>query len=137
MDFKNEMEIYLREDNYYLFGIIDKLIIADGKIIIIDYKTDNFDKENINTKAEYYLNQLKFYVYIVSKLYSDFDSFEIRIVFLMFPDKPFAVTYGRDELGKIKQEISLLIEGILRAEYPKNLSHCNECNFSINSKCVL
>jgi ATP-dependent helicase/nuclease subunit A len=137
VDYKNEMEIYLKEDNYYLFGIIDKLILADRKIIIIDYKTDVFDKENIKTKAKYYLNQLKFYVYIVSKLYTDLDAFEIRIVFLKFPDNPYTITYHRNEVGKFKEEISLLIKGILRAEYPKNLSHCNECNFSINNRCVL
>ena len=136
-DHKNELEIYFKEGDYFLFGIIDMLIIAEKKVIIIDYKTDVFDKNDINMKAEYYLNQLKFYVYIVSKLYTDFDSFEIRIVFLMFPDKPFTISYDKDELGNIKKEISFLIEGILREEYPKNISHCNECNFSINGKCVI
>jgi len=136
-DYKNEMEIYLKEGDYYLFGIIDKLITADRKIIIIDYKTDVFDRKNIKAKADNYLNQLKFYVYIVSRLYKKFDAFEIRIVFLMFPNNPITITFDRSELGKIKEEISLLIKGVLREEYPKNLSHCNECNFSINSKCIV
>ncbi|UCH64539.1 MAG: UvrD-helicase domain-containing protein [Ignavibacterium sp.] len=45
-NFKNEMEIYLKEDEYFLFGIIDKIIVADKKIIIVDYKTDAIDKNN-------------------------------------------------------------------------------------------
>jgi ATP-dependent helicase/nuclease subunit A len=135
--YKNEMEIYLKEDEYFLFGIIDKIIEAGKKIIIVDYKTDAIDKNNLNTRAEDYLNQLKFYVYIVSKLYKDFNLFEIRIVFLQFPDNPFTIIYNRKKLGDIKAEILFLIKGILRAEYPKNLSHCSECNFSINNKCVL
>jgi ATP-dependent helicase/nuclease subunit A len=135
--YKNEMEIYLRDDDdYYLYGIIDKLIIADEKIIIVDYKTDVFDEKHIKAKAEYYLNQLKFYVYIVSKLYTDFDSFEIRILFLQFPENPYTLTYDRKKVREIKEEILFLIKGILRAEYPKNLLHCFECNFSINNKCV-
>jgi ATP-dependent helicase/nuclease subunit A len=135
--YKNEIEIYLKEDDYYLFGIIDKVIITEGKIIIVDYKTDVVDQKYLKTKAEYYLNQLKFYVYIVSKLYKDFDLFEIRIVFLMFPDNPYTLTYDRNKVGELKEEILFLIKGILRAEYPQNLSHCSECNFSINNKCVL
>ena len=103
----------------------------------MDYKTDGVDQKYLKTKAEYFLNQLKFYVYIVSKLYKDFDLFEIRIVFLMFPDDPYTLTYDRNKVGELKEEILFLIKGILRAEYPQNLSHCNECNFSINNKCVL
>ena len=103
----------------------------------MDYKTDGVDQKYLKTKAEYFLNQLKFYVYIVSKLYKDFDSIEIRIVFLTYPHNPYTRTYGKSKVGELKEEITYLIKGILRAEYPKNLFHCSECNFSINNKCIL
>ncbi|MCH7770309.1 MAG: PD-(D/E)XK nuclease family protein, partial [Bacteroidetes bacterium] len=123
--------------NYFLYGIIDKLIITESKIIIVDYKTDDIDKANIEERAKYYSNQLKFYIYIVSRLYTKINEFEIRIVFLIHPDNPYSVSFNRTEIIGIEQDITLIIEGILKEEYPKNLSHCNDCGFSINGSCVV
>jgi len=135
--YKNETEIYLNEKDYYLYGIIDKLIITDDKYIIVDYKTDDIEKELIENRAKYYLNRLNFYVYIVSKLHNEFDEIEIRLVFLKFPDNPFVINYNRKIIQEIRKDILIIINGILREEYPKNLSHCYECNFSINNKCIV
>jgi len=136
-EYKNEFEIYLKADNYFLYGIIDKLIITETKIIIVDYKTDDIDKDGIEERAKYYLNQLKFYIYIVSRLYTKINEFEIRIVFLLHADNPYSVSFNRTEINGIEQDITLIIEGILKEEYPKNLSHCNDCGFSINGSCVV
>ena len=123
--------------NYFLYGIIDKLIVTESKIIIVDYKTDDIDKDSIEERAKYYLNQLKFYIYIVSRLYTKINEFEIRIVFLLHADNPYSVSFNRTEINGIEQDITLIIEGILKEEYPKNLSHCNDCGFSINGSCVV
>ncbi|MCH7724036.1 MAG: UvrD-helicase domain-containing protein [Bacteroidetes bacterium] len=136
-EYKNEFEIYLNVGNYFLYGIIDKLIVTGSKIIIVDYKTDDIDKANIEERAKYYSNQLKFYIYIVSRLYTKINEFEIRIVFLIHPDNPYSVSFNRTEIIGIEQDITLIIEGILKEEYPKNLSHCNDCGFSINGSCVV
>ncbi|MCH7963827.1 MAG: UvrD-helicase domain-containing protein [Bacteroidetes bacterium] len=135
--YKNESEIYLNEKDYYLYGIIDKLIITDDKYIIVDYKTDDIEKEIIDNRIKYYLNQLNFYVYIVSKLHMEFDEIEIRLIFLKFPDSPFVINYNRKNIEDIRKDILKIIKGILREKYPKNLSHCYECNFSINNKCII
>ena len=135
--YKNETEVYLNEKDYFLYGIIDKLIITDDRIIIVDYKTDDIDKKLIENRAKYHLNQLNFYVYIVSKLHKEFNRIEIRLVFLKFPDNPFVINYNRKNIEEIRKYILKIIKGILREEYPKNLSHCYECNFSINNKCIV
>jgi ATP-dependent helicase/nuclease subunit A len=135
-NYKNESEIYLNENDYYLYGIIDKLIITDDKYIIVDYKTDDIEKKLIENRVKYYLNQLNFYVYIVSKLRTEFDEIEIRLVFLKFPDSPFVINYNRKNIEEISKDILKIIEGIWSEEYPKNLSHCYECNFSIKNKCI-
>ncbi len=128
-NYKNETEIYLNEKNYYLYGIIDKLIITNDKYIIVDYKTDDIEKELIENRAKYYLNQLNFYVYIVSKLHKEFDEIEVRLVFLKFPDNPFVINYNCKNIEEIGKDIIKIIKGILREEYPKNLSYCYKCNF--------
>ena len=136
-DFKNETEIYLNEKDYYLYGIIDKLIANGDKYIIVDYKTDDTGEELIENRAKYYLNQLKFYVYIVSKLHKEFDEIEIRLVFLKLPDKPFVIKYNRKNIDELRKDILNIINGILKEEYPKNLLHCYECNFSVNNNCIV
>ncbi len=135
--YKNETEIYLNEKDYYLYGIIDKLIITDDKCIIVDYKTDDIEKKLIENRVKYYLNQLNFYVYIVSKLQKEFDEIEIRLIFLKFPDNPFVINYNHKNIEEIRKDTLKIIKGILREEHPKNLSHCYECNFSINNKCIV
>jgi ATP-dependent helicase/nuclease subunit A len=135
--YKNETEIYLNENDYYLYGIIDKLIIDGDKYIIVDYKTDDIERELIENRAKYYLNQLNFYLYIVSKLHREFDEIEIRLVFLKFPDNPFVVNYKSKNIEEIRKNILNIIDGILKEVYPKNHSHCYECNFSINNKCIV
>ncbi len=135
--YKNETEIYLNEKDYYLYGIIDKLIITDDKYIIVDYKTDDIEKGLIENRVKYYINQLNFYVYIVSKLHKEFDEIEVRLIFLKFPNDPFVVNYNRKNIEEIRKDILKIIKGILREEYPKNLSHCCECNFSLNNKCIV
>lgn len=45
--YKNEFEIYIKENDYYLHGITDRIIFDKDKIIICDYKTDNIGSEEI------------------------------------------------------------------------------------------
>ena len=136
-DYKNEFEIYIREKEHFLYGIIDKLIIDKGKVIIVDYKTDDIEKSEIKERANLYINQLNFYIYIVSKLYKNFSEFEAQIIFLKYPDDPYIIEYLKDNRMKIDREINSKIKGILEEDFSKNLSHCVQCNFSINTRCII
>ena len=136
-DYKNEAEIYLNEKDYYLYGIIDKLIIAGKKIRIVDYKTDDIQAKIIKDIANYYLNQLNFYANIVSKLHKDFEQIEIKIIFLKHPDIPFSMVYRKTDIERIETEITAAIKGILRGDSSKNLLHCKECNFSFKNRCII
>ena len=136
-DFKNEFEVYIRENDHFLYGIIDKLIKEKNKFIIIDYKTDNIKQSEIIERANLYMNQLKFYIYIISKLYKNISEFEARIIFLKYPDNPFMINYLKEDLTAIDQEINSIIKGILAEDFSKNISHCMRCNFSINTKCII
>ncbi|MDH3268695.1 MAG: PD-(D/E)XK nuclease family protein, partial [Ignavibacteria bacterium] len=136
-NFQNEFEIYLKERDYYLFGILDKLIIDEKKIIIIDYKTDNIKENELNSKAEKYLSQLQFYAYIVSRLLSKSQEIEGRIIFIKYPDKPFVFNYDDNSDSNIKSGINSMIESIRNSNYSVNLSICNDCIFADDkSQCI-
>ena len=70
-------------------------------------------------------------------MHKEFNEIEIRLVFLKFPDNPFVIIYNRINIEEIRKDIFKIIDGILKEEYHKNLSHCYECNFSINNKCIV
>lgn len=135
--FENEYCIYIEESSHFLFGILDKLITDGKNYIIVDYKTDDVSADSIVERSKHYFNQLIFYVYIVSKLYKEFDEIETRLVFLKFPDKAVVEKYDRVAVKKIGEQINSYIGGILSGEFTKNTIHCNECNFSVDNKCII
>ncbi|MCW8806348.1 MAG: UvrD-helicase domain-containing protein, partial [Ignavibacteriaceae bacterium] len=113
----NEFEIYLKEENYYLFGILDKLIIDPKKVIIVDYKTDNIIENELILKAGKYLPQLKFYAYIVSRLFTKCEEIECRIIFIKFSDKPYIFKYDESSDNIIKSGINSMIDSIRNNNY--------------------
>ena len=136
-NYKNEFEIYLKEDNYYLFGILDKLIISDKKLIIVDYKTDNIEESQIDSRVEKYLSQLKFYSYIVSRLFNKKQEIEGRIIFLKYPENPFVFNYDEILDIKVKSTLREMIFSIRNSNYSVNLNACKECIFiSDDSRCT-
>lgn len=136
-NYRNEFEIYLKEDSYFLHGIVDKIIFANDKILIIDYKTDEIDEDKASSRFREYSYQLKFYLYISSYLFKNYDTFEARLIFLRKPDLDFTIKYTSENVKELKKEISELIEVIVLCNFPKNLMHCDLCQFSTNEKCVV
>ena len=136
-NYKNEYEAYLKEGDYYLFGILDKLIIDEKKIIIVDYKTDSIKETEINSRAEKYLPQLKFYAYIISRLFIKKHEIEGRISFIKYPEKPFVFKYDDISDKNIKADIDSMILSIRNNNYSVNLNACKECIFSDEkSQCI-
>ncbi len=136
-DYKNEFEVYSKEDVYFLHGIIDKIIFDGPKIIIVDYKTDELRIDEIEEKSYTYINQLKFYSYIVSRLFPDVPEIKLFLIFLEHPGKFITFNLSQNDFKEIKNNINLMLQNISQQVYPKNLNHCKKCRFSINSgRCI-
>ncbi len=133
-----EYEIYVNDGDYFLHGILDKLIIDGNKAIIIDYKTDSIKREEICDRASLYFHQLKFYSYIVSHYFKEITSFELRIIFINFPGEDVKEIIGLDEAEAFGEQIRDMVHQIRLNKFDQNLSHCRDCNFSINnSNCII
>ena len=130
--FYNELKVYLNEEDYYLYGIIDKLILDDGRLTIVDYKTDDIEENEIKERADNYITQLKFYAYIVRRLFKDVIDIQLRIVFLKHPTKAVIINLSEKERGQIKQEIKLFLDSVRKNNFIPNSNHCSSCSFSIN-----
>jgi ATP-dependent helicase/nuclease subunit A len=134
----NEYEIYLNEKDYFLHGIIDKLIIDGKKAVIVDYKTDDVQKMEIHDRAEVYFPQLKFYSYIVGRLFKDLMTFELKLIFMKFPDEEVTEILDRDKALGFGNEIEKMIIQLRLREFAQNPLHCKECNFALKNKtCIV
>ena len=60
-DYRNEYEVYAKENNYYLYGIIDKLIFKENSVLIVDYKTDILEDKQIGEKMAQPLQPIKLF----------------------------------------------------------------------------
>lgn len=68
----NEVPILYQRNNATVHGIIDRLIIDEDKVIIIDYKThQHAGKDNLARLAEVYHEQMAFYVDGIRKLWPE------------------------------------------------------------------
>ncbi len=132
----NEYEIYAGEGEYYLFGIIDKLLFKDDRILIVDFKTDDIGEDELQQRFENYKTQLDFYAYILNKIYGDKLKIEIRIIFLHFPNRVFKSIFSKSDSQKIKDLLNTYIVAIRNDVYSKNLSHCRQCKFYISNDCI-
>ncbi len=136
INYKNEFEIYVKENDYFLYGIIDKIIFDNKKIIIADYKTDNIAKNEIPARVRVYINQLKFYSYIAVNLFPDFDIIELRLLFVKHPDEFISEALNKQDIMNFGSGIKTLVNEIRNKNFPKNLKHCKECYFAIEGECI-
>ena len=136
-NYTNEFEAYLKIEDYYLFGILDKLIIDEKKLIIVDYKTDNIKQDEISSRTNKYLPQLEFYAYIISRLFTKKYQIEGRIIFIKFPANPYVIKYDDEADMKTGMNIKKMIQSIRANDYSSNLTACSDCIFAdSNSNCI-
>ena len=136
-DYRNEFEIYHQQADYFLYGIIDKLIINLDNIVIVDYKTDSISVDEVHERAKQYFTQLKFYSYIASKLFNEISKYELRIVFIKHPNEFLSMNIGSKELVKIGCDIEMMVKKVREQTPEKNLNHCGSCVFSIKNNCIV
>ncbi|MCU7511347.1 MAG: UvrD-helicase domain-containing protein [Ignavibacteria bacterium] len=136
-NFKNEFELLVREKDFYLYGIVDKLVLEDKRVIVIDFKSDGIAEKEIHSRKEHYLPQLKFYAYLISKLYTEVEEVEIRLVFLKHPEVEVKSVLKKTEIEAIGFELYGVVDKIRRMEFNKNLNHCYYCHYSMDKRCIM
>ena len=72
--FYNEVPIQFKDSNKMIYGIIDRLIIKDKNVTIIDYKTHPYvSAENIENIAQTYQKQMQLYQKGVQLLWPEYN----------------------------------------------------------------
>jgi ATP-dependent helicase/nuclease subunit A len=135
--FKNEYEVYLKMEEFYLYGRIDKVIFEENKIKIIDYKTDNINPKDISSRKEQYLSQVKFYSYILSRFYPQIHNYELQIVYIKNPDAKLKFEINGKDFPGIENEINNMLNSLRTRNFVSDFDLCKECIYSVNKiKCI-
>lgn len=130
-NYQNEYEVYCREGEFYLYGIIDKLIFGNSKLIVVDYKTDSVEKEKLQSRAENYFTQLRFYSFVLSRLYPTVKNYELRLVFIKHPDEVIKLSLSREEVLNVGNMINNAIKNINTYNFLPNIGHCKSCQYAL------
>ncbi len=136
-EFWNEKEIYIKENDYFLYGIIDKIIRYKEKILIIDYKSDRNIEQKYLQKFEQYLPQLKFYSYLIYKLFENVNSVEAQLLFFRKPELSQKKIFTKTEILEFGKEIAEIVHKIRNKNYDANYNFCPNCPFFSNNKCIV
>ncbi len=132
-NYYNEYEIYKLHNENFLYGIIDKIIFYEDKVLVIDYKTNRNEEGNFNSKLEYYMPQLKFYGYLTYSYFGGSKPVYLKLIFLEEPDTDYEYYLPFSELAETEKEIFDAIEHIRNNSYIANVKNCKNCLF--NKKC--
>jgi RecB family exonuclease len=119
-----------------LLGVIDRINKDEDEIVIIDYKTDNFESSDYDKKVTEYLHQMEFYAFI-SSIFFKTDKVKLILFFINHPDKPYIKKFSLEELKQIEKKFEELIQKIEKQKFEMNEYNCSICEYATNSKCVL
>jgi ATP-dependent exoDNAse (exonuclease V) beta subunit len=111
-----ELGFAFEHDGVLLQGRLDLFRMADGRALVVDYKTNRLEEHSPSevVEAEYRLQRL---VYALASFRAGADEVEISYVFLERPDEPVTATFARAELAGLEAELSAAIERIHAGDF--------------------
>lgn len=124
----NEKKLYAKINDFYLHGVIDKLIIDKDRALIVDYKTGQCDQKLIKNRIDEYLPQLKFYAVLTSRVFPEIKYFNLKIVFIENPDLEAEFSISLDALTEMLIIIIDIAEKIRKKIFSPNKASCHECH---------
>jgi|GEM_PF-334966 len=136
-NFKTEFEVYVKEKDFFLHGIIDRVVFKEDKAIIIDFKTDVIGKKNFEERKKFYEKQLLFYALLLSKAFPSIKNFEGYLRFVRYPEKinkNFESKYTIEDCEKFAEEITEIIRKIRTKKFDVNTAHCSLCSYYNKAK---
>lgn len=121
----------------YLTGTLDRLYHdpKDGWCII-DYKTDRFRPDQVNSRLDRYRPQLGIYALLVSKLFNQ-PIVRAEIVFTSHPGENLRIDFDATALRGLELSVEDALMKIRRGEFDRTETHCQTCSYKLNGKCIL
>ena len=123
-----ELPFAFEHEGVLLRGRLDAFRLADGKALVVDYKTNALEEHSPGeiVESEYVLQRL---VYALAAFRAGAAEVEVAYVFLERPDDVVVKTFTRDDVGELEAALSDAIRTIQRGEFrptPSDLA-CPGC----------
>ncbi|MGH2971224.1 MAG: UvrD-helicase domain-containing protein [Gaiellaceae bacterium] len=111
-----ERPFTFEHDGVLLHGFLDVLHIADGRAVVVDYKTNLIGESSpaAIVEEDYRLQRL---VYALACFRAGADEVEVLYHFLERPDAVVSTIFARDQLPELEQELSAAIAHIQAGEF--------------------
>jgi ATP-dependent exoDNAse (exonuclease V) beta subunit len=123
-----ERPFAFEHDGVLLHGFIDVLQLAEGRALVVDYKTNVLGESSPAeiVDADYRIQRL---VYALACFRAGAAEVEVVYQFLERPEELVAQTYARSQLSQLEQELSAAIARIQQGEFRPTPSEfaCSEC----------
>ncbi len=75
--------IFIDKDRNVLVGALDNVLVRDGKLIVLDYKTRGYElKDNTH---EHYQDQMNLYTFLLQK--NGYETEDFAFLLFYYPDK--------------------------------------------------
>ena len=111
-----ERPFTFEHDGVLLHGFLDVLHLADGRALVVDYKTNLLGESSPEAIVEedYSLQRL---VYALACFRAGADEVEVVYHFLERPDAVVSTTFTRERMGELERELSAAIAQIQAGEF--------------------
>ena len=125
---RKEQHFTFEHDGVLLHGFLDAFHLADGRALVVDYKTNSLAEgtpEEI-VEADYRLQRL---VYALASFRAGADEVEVAYHFVERPDAVVCTIFRRDQLPELEAELSAAIERIQTGDFRPSPSewNCSGC----------
>ena len=124
---KREEDFFIEFQSVLIEGTIDLICNIEGKRTLIDYKTDDFTQNDIETKIEHYKPQLMLYAKAVKNITGDYPD---RTLLYFTKTNEFKEISVRDEsILQVEKHLLNLLEDYKQNDFKKNADACSSCGY--------
>ena len=111
-----ELGFAFEHDGVLLHGRLDVFALADGRALVVDYKTNRLEEHTPAevVEAEYRLQRL---VYALAAFRAGAEEVEVTYVFLEQPAEPVAATFAHTEVPALEAELTAAIDRIQAGDF--------------------
>jgi hypothetical protein len=133
--FRSELKVTAQHKGAYLQGRIDRLLLQNDSVIIVDYKSGAKINEAV---IESYSWQMNFYALLARALYPAAKTIETWLVFLHEPDRSVRRAVLQNDFSEIERRLSDMMEAFRTGTFVKREENCGRCNFAKDhSRCAI
>lgn len=68
---KAEVPVVGKVGNYMISGVIDRLVVLENKVLVLDYKTDPIIPKEVSQIPKKYIKQMSAYLQVLEQIYPD------------------------------------------------------------------